>query len=129
MSSFGIYKSAAALEATEKAIKSVKIKSTKQKGIVFCWAPGQDPKAYYGLRVNGDRSGEEICPQELKNAIVYTLQIKGELTKDELIKEASIVLGYKRLGKNLEAALTAGVQFARASGAIVYVPGGNFRLP
>ncbi|MBQ6371584.1 MAG: DUF3320 domain-containing protein, partial [Oscillospiraceae bacterium] len=129
MSSFGIYKSAAVLEATEKALKAVKIKSTKQKGIVFCWAPGQDPKAYYGLRVSGDRTGDEICPQELRNAIVYALQIKGELAKDELIKEASLVLGYKRLGKNLEAALTAGVQFARASGAIVYVPGGTFKLP
>lgn len=129
MASFGVNKSAAVLDATEKALKAVKIKSTKQKGIVFCWAPDQDPKAYYGLRVSNDRSGDEICPQELCNAVVYALQEKGELEKDDLIKEASVVLGYKRLGKNLEAALTAGVQFARASGAIVYVPGGKFKLP
>lgn len=129
MSSFGVGKGAAALEATEKAIKAAKIKSTKQKGIVFCWAAGQDPKAYYGLRVSNERSADEICPQELRNAIVYALQTKGELAREDLIKEASLVLGYKRLGKNLEAALTAGVQFARASGAIVYVHGGKFRLP
>ena len=129
MSSFGVGKGAAALEATEKAIKAAKIKSTKQKGIVFCWAAGQNPKAYYGLRVSNERSADEICPQELRNAIVYALQTKGELPREDLIKEASLVLGYKRLGKNLEAALTAGVQFARASGAIVYVHGGKFRLP
>ena len=117
------------MEATEKALKAAKIKTTKQKGIVVCWTANQDPKAYYGLRVSNERSGEEICSQELKNAIVYALQNKGALAKDDLIKEASVVLGYKRLGKNLEAALTAGVQFARSSGAIVYVPGGMYKLP
>ncbi|MBR0130646.1 MAG: hypothetical protein IJM08_05040, partial [Firmicutes bacterium] len=70
MASFGVNKSAAVLDATEKALKAVKIKSTKQKGIVFCWAPDQDPKAYYGLRVSNDRSGDEICPQELCNAVI-----------------------------------------------------------
>lgn len=129
MASFGVSKSVATLEATEKAFKAAKIKSTKQKGIIFCWASDQDPKAYYGLRVSNERSGDEICPQELRNAIVYALQTKGELDKETLIKEASLVLGYKRLGKNLEAALTSGVQYARASGAIVYVPGGLFKLP
>ena len=128
MTSFGVNKSASVLEATEKAFKAAKIKCTKQKGIVFCWATEQDPKAYYGLRVSKERTGDEICPQELRNAIVYALQTKGELSKDDLIKEASVVLGYKRLGKNLEAALAAGLQFARSSGAIAYVPGGKFKL-
>ena len=127
--SFGVSKSTAVLDATEKAIKAVKIKTTRQKGAVFCWAPNQDPKAYTGLRVSKDRSGDEICPQELRNAVVYALQTKGELGKDDLIKEASVVLGYKRLGRNLETALAAGVQYARSSGAIVYVPGGKFKLP
>lgn len=39
------------------------------------------------------------------------------------------MFGYKRLGKNLEAAIATGVQFARSSGAIIYVPGGMFKLP
>ncbi len=129
MASFGVNKSAAVIDATEKALKAVKIKTTKQKGIIFCWAPNQDPKAYYGLRVSNERSGDEICPQELSNAVVYALQLKGELRKDELIKETSVVLGYKRLGKNLEAALAVGVQYARSSGDIVFIPGGTFKLP
>ena len=58
MLSFGVNKSSAVSEATEKALKAVKIKSTKQKGIVFCWAANQDPKAYYGLRVSNERSGD-----------------------------------------------------------------------
>ena len=110
-------------------MKSVKIKSAKQKGIVFCWAPGQDPNDYKEIRVSNERAGNEICPQELRNAICYVLREKGELDKDALIKETSLLFGYKRLGKKLEADIFAGVQFARASKAIVYVPGGKFTLP
>ena len=127
-SSYGVNKSNSVVEATEKALKQMKIKTVKQKGIIFCWASAQDPKAYYTFRVSNERSGDEICPQELRNAICYALQTKGEMTKDDLIKEATLALGYKRLGKNLEAALSAGVQYARSSGAIAYVPGGTFRL-
>ena len=126
--SFGVNKSAAVEEATEKALKAIKMKTTKQKGVIFCWAPDQDPKEYRGLRVSKDRSGDEICPQELCNAIIYVLQMKEELGKDDLIKEMSSVLGYKRLGKNLEAALDAGVRYARSSKVIAYVPGGTFKL-
>lgn len=75
-----------------------------------------------------DRSGDEICPQELCNAIIYVLQMKEELGKDDLIKEMSSVLGYKRLSKNLEAALDAGVRYARSSKVIAYVPSGTFKL-
>ena len=129
MASFGVSRCAAVLEATEKALKSEKIQSTKQKGNVYFWRINQDPKAYYDLRVSNERSGDEICPQELRNAIVYTLRTKGELSKDVLVKEASVVLGYKRLGKNLEGALSAGVQFAKSTGAISCSPNGAFKLP
>ena len=129
MISYGVNKSKAVLEATEKALKAARIKTTRQKGIKVCWAAEQDPKAYFGLRVSNERSGEDICPQELSNAVVYALQTKGDLSKDDLIKEASIVLGYKRLGKKLETAITAGVQYAKSSKAIIYVPGGKFTLP
>lgn len=51
---------------------------------------------------------------------------KGSLERDELIKETSLLFGYKRLGKNLEAALTAGLQYARSSKAITAVSGNRF---
>lgn len=125
--SFGISKGAAALAATEKAIKSAGVKAKKYKGIVFCWQNGQDPDAYTGIRVSNERSADEICMQEMRNAASYVLSQKGELTKDNLVKEMSLVFGYRRLGKNLEAALAEGVKYARSSGAIEYVPGGLFR--
>ena len=126
--SFNIQKTTAAIEATEKAMKAAKVKTSRQKGIVYCWAPGQDPKEYTGIRVSNNRSGDEICQQEIKNAACYVLKNKGELSKDDLIKEVSLLFGYKRLGKNLEIALAAGVQYARTSGGIVSVAGGKYAV-
>ena len=40
------------------------------------------------------------------------------MDKDDLIKETSMLFGYKRLGKNLEASLLKGLQWAKSSGAI-----------
>ena len=117
---FDINANAAVQEATEKAIKAAKLKSTKYKGVVFLWLPEQDPKTYCGLRVSNVRSVDEICPQELKNAFIYALQKDEPLQKDELIKAASIVLGYKRLGNRLETVLSQGLQFSKSAGALQY---------
>ena len=41
------------------------------------------------------------------------------MTRDNLIVEVSRLLGYKRLGKNLESVINSGVQFAMANGGVV----------
>lgn len=117
-SEHNINASGVVLDATEKAIKAAKLKSSKYKGVVFLWLPGQDPKDYCGLRMSNERSAEDICPQELKNALVYALQNNGPLEKDDLVKAASMVLGYKRLGSKLEAVLSQSLSFAKTAGAI-----------
>lgn len=104
------------------------VKTSRQKGIIYCWNPGQDPKEYTGIRIGNTRSGNEICQQEIKNAACYVLKNKGELSKDDLIKEVSLLFGYKRLTKNLETALAVGVQYARSSGAIISVAGGKYAV-
>ena len=126
--SYGIQKSGTTTEAFEKALKAAKIKTTKQKGYVYCWNSMQDPKNYSGIRVSADRSGEEICQQEIQNAICYVLSENGTMSKDDLIKETSLVFGYKRLGKNLEAILLGGLQWAKASGAIVSLAGNKYEV-
>lgn len=126
IASFGINRSPAVIEATEKALKAVKIKTSKQKGVVFCWKPDQNPKRYPGLRINPDRAGNAISPQEFRNAVLYLLKEKEGLTKDELVREMLSLFGYKRLGKNLEAALLAGVQYTKASGAVIVDPTGVY---
>lgn len=125
---FGVNKSAATMEAFEKALKAAKIKSTKQKGSVFCWAPEQDPKSYTGIRVTNERLSGELCQQEIRNAICYVLKKNGDMNRDALIKEVSLVFGYKRLGKNLEAVLLLGLQFAKSNGDITIAKDGNCSL-
>ena len=41
------------------------------------------------------------------------------MSRDNLIVDASRLLGYKRLGKNLEAVINSGIQFARTNGDVV----------
>lgn len=125
---YGVSKSGATVDAFEKALKAAKVKNTKQKGVVYCWNENQDPKEYMGIRVSNERSGDEICQQEIANAIRYVLKEKGTLDKDELIKETSLLFGYKRLGKNLEANLMIGLQYAKTSGFITVNASGNYEL-
>ncbi len=117
--SYGVQKSGATAEAFDKALRASKVKTTRQKGSVYCWNDSQDPKTYAGIRISTDRSGDEICQQEIRNAVCYVLGKNGVMGKDDLIKETSLLFGYKRLGKNLESALLAGLQWAKSSGAIV----------
>ena len=126
--SWGVNKTNVTAEAFEKALKVANTKNAKLKGIVFCWKKDQEPNDYMGIRISNDRAGEEIAPQEIRNAICYVLKSKGCLAKDDLIKETSLLFGYKRLGRNLKAAFIAGMQWAKTSGAIVSVGGNKFEL-
>ena len=110
---FGVWKTDASVEAADKAIRSVKIKTSKLKGSIICWASGQDPKNYYEVRMNPDRHSDEISLPEAANALCYVLQEKGSMERDSLIREGSRILGYKRLGKNLEAVLNNALQYAK----------------
>lgn len=111
-------------------MKSIKVKTARLKGSVWCWAPDQNPDTYSIIRVSNARAGEEICPQEIRNAARYVLRQKDELAKDDLIKEVSRLFGYKRLGKNLEAVLGEGIQYARSSGAIASgAKRGSYKFP
>lgn len=80
------------LEATEKALKKVSARMNKQAGVKFFWCKDQDPNQYIVYRNDmnsGDRrSVDEICQQELKNAVCITLKEQGALDKDSLLKAA-----------------------------------------
>ena len=84
----------------------------------YCWPNTLDPKEYNEYRV-GERDYNEISPHELKNVLCYALQQHGgPMDRDDLIKEASVLMGYNRLGKNLEAVLSAALQFAKSNGDV-----------
>ena len=111
------------LEATDKALKKVSARINKQAGVKFCWRKDQDPNQYIVYRndINCDyrRSVDEICQQELKNAVCITLKEQGALDKDGLLKAAIRTMGYARSSTALLAAAERGLKYGRKIGEIV----------
>jgi hypothetical protein len=119
-------------EYTEKAIKKVKAKSNKQAGIKFFWREDQDTDTYNSYRVDADsqdkRSMDDICQQELKNAVCCTLKANGAMTKDNLIKATYKAMGYARSGPALVEAIERGIKYGRKTGEIIVDENKKFTL-
>lgn len=111
------------LEATDRALKKVAARRNKQAGVKFYWRKDQDPKQYkiYRSSVNFDdkRSADEICQQELKNAVCITLKEKGAQDKSSLMKSTIRTMGYARSSSALVAAAEKGLKYGRKTGEIV----------
>ena len=90
-------------EATEKALKKVQAKSMKQNGVKYYWSSTQEPEQFGIYRndteLSEKRSMDEICLQELKNAVCVTLDTKGAATKDDLILDNIRTMGFARSGR------------------------------
>lgn len=127
MASYGMRVTGTVQETAEKLLKTLKVKTTKQKGIIYCWAADQDPKTYTGFRTAGDRSNEEITPYEITNAMCYVLHEKGSLSKDDLLRETTFAFGYKRLTAKWKTILENNIKTARTSGRIT-VEDGMFKV-
>ena len=115
--------SAQTLEATDKAVNKIHAKMNKQAGAKFYWRPDQQYDDYRVYRVDANtqdrRSAEEICQQELKNAVCYTLREQGPLGKDELVKATIYNMGYSRSGAALIAAVDRGIKYGRKTGEVM----------
>lgn len=124
--------SAATIETTEKALKKVVAKTNKQNGVKFYWRKDQDPNTYYVYRLEKDstekRNLDEVCQQELKNAICVTLMKNGSLDKEELIKKTIRTMGYSRSGNALIDAVQRGLKFGRKTGEIIVDDNKKFNL-
>lgn len=110
------------LEATDKALKKASSKMNKQSGIKFYWRKDQKPDSYGKYRIDSSladrRSADEICQQELKNAVCVTLREKGALDKESLIRETLRMMGYSRSSAALIAAVERGLKYGRKTGEI-----------
>lgn len=110
------------VEATEKALKKVPFKAYRQNGKKFYYTSEQTLDAYstYRIDVNmEDKRGlDEICVQELKNAVCITLQKKGEMLKDDLVRETIRTMGYSRSRAALVDAVGMGLKYGVKTGEI-----------
>lgn len=130
---FGIARSSTqTLEATDLAFKKVSARMNKQSGIRFYWRKDQDPEQYCIYRseegLDDRRSADEICQQELKNAVCITLMISGPQEKGTLIKNAIRMMGYSRSSAGLVLAVERGLKYGRKTGEIVQDEGKRFAL-
>ena len=111
------------LEATEKALKAASTKMNRQQGVKFYWRKDQDPSAYYSFRedknANTRRSANDICQQELKNAVCMTLLENGKMKKENLIKATIRTMGYARSSNVLTSAVERGLKYGRKTSEIV----------
>ncbi len=120
------------LEATDKALKKVSAKVNKQAGVKFYWRKDQEPEIYkiYRNDINSEekRIMDEICYQELKNAVCITLKEQGAMDKDSLLKATIRTMGYARSSALLLAAVERGVKYGRKTGEIMQNEAKQFML-
>lgn len=111
------------MEASEKAFKKTSCRLNSQSGVKYCWKKDQDQDSYCIFRKDADlddrRSPDEICQQELKNAVCVTLLQHGALEKEILIKETIRTMGYARSGAALIEGVERGLKYGRRTGEIV----------
>ncbi|SCY63061.1 DUF3320 domain-containing protein [Butyrivibrio sp. INlla14] len=115
--------SAQTIEATEKALKKVNAKSSKQNGMKFYWKEGQEPSTYqlyrFDANLDDKRAPEDISQEEMKNVVCLTLQKVGREHKDDIIKDTIRTMGYNRSGVALVEAVERGIKYGKKTGEIV----------
>lgn len=115
--------SAGLIEAVDRLMKNLNVKTNKQNGIKFYWSPDQNPDTYVYYRVDAEcddkRAMNEISQQEMKNAVCITLQNSGAMDKDALVRETVRTMGYGRSGAAIVEAIERGIKYGKRTGEIV----------
>jgi len=86
----------------------------------FLWNEQQDPDNYlhYRVPVNGTdrRDALDISPEEVSNVVREILEHSISLNRDDLLKESARILGFNRIGGNVDLAISAGIDKAVSRG-------------
>ena len=106
----------------ERILAECEIKQTGENGDIVFWNSTLDPTIYQGYRVatiNGQkRNAEDIPAEEIANGIKEILSNQISLPKEDLIREASKLLGFARTGVQVELAMKKGIEMALDKGYI-----------
>jgi hypothetical protein len=110
-------------------LPTLNFQTTGDRSNLFFWRPGQIPGEYTDYRVPKTdaekRDAEDICPEEVANAIKQVTKEQISISKDELIRETAKIFGFARIGTNVEQAMVRGIAHAISKS---YVSEGNGRL-
>jgi hypothetical protein len=106
----------------DNVIRSMNIKTTITGGMPFYWRIDQNPADYAEYRVaNNDeekRSMDDICAEEIANAIKVVAEIQISLSKSDLIRETAKLFGFTRLGNVIESSVERGLSEAQRRGMV-----------
>ncbi len=95
----------------------------------FFWKADQKPSTYFEYRVsvqNDDkRSMDDICAEEIANAIKTVMQNQISLTKTDLTRETAKVFGFTRLGSVIESSVQSGIDAAVQRGYVLISENGE----
>ena len=83
----------------------------------FLWSGGQDPSGFDRVRVDCERSVEEIPPEELAAAARVILEFHVSLPRSDLAREVARIFGIQRLGNNVSRCVERGIELLVGSGA------------
>ena len=113
----------------ESLFNQLGVKQVSYGKTQFLWKDDHDPSNYGIFRVSHDesqkRDAEDLPPEEVANGIHEILKHQISLPKPDLVREASRMFGYSRIGSNVEAAMLLGITAAINRG---YVKHDNERI-
>jgi very-short-patch-repair endonuclease len=113
---------------TSRAVKRIEdltgttaVKVVREAAMVFLWAPSQDPKNFFQIRVAGEnesskRDAEYLPPQEVANAALHILEQHVSLPVADLVRETARLLGYQRTGPTVEKSMRIGIELLMGKG-------------
>ena len=82
----------------------------------FYWNTDQDPEHYQVYRPVSFREALDIAPQEVAAAVCQVLEEQGALPRQDLLREVAHIFHYTRLGDNVTASLSRGLEEALRRG-------------
>ncbi len=112
LNSFGISRMGARLAAhMEDLLWQSELKTTGTDNI-FYWSDKQDPETYNTYRIISSREALDIAPEEVSVAITHILKEQGALPEEDLIRETAHKFTFSRMGDNVVASMTNGIEHA-----------------
>lgn len=103
--------------------KKLNLKYTEQNGVLFYWNSDQDSADYDIYRINEDeslkRSIVDLPYEEITCALCEVIRSQFSLPRLDLIREAAKLLGYSRMGGNVESCIQQSIDYALKHGLII----------
>ncbi|MDB5250665.1 MAG: helicase [Segetibacter sp.] len=106
----------------ETLFLSLQLKTARYNSNVFFRKEDQDPLHYDMYRVHkteaDKREAEDLCPDEVANAVKHIVTNQISLSKEELLRETAKISGCARIGNNVEQAMMKGIEAAIKKGFV-----------